>query len=225
MKKIFTQRLIIYMIAALLVTIIAIFTMQTVTNNYNNTTSSKSKLADVREKLAGNEENIAQLTENLGENNLAKARIFADMLAAQPSIVDNQEKLLEIRDRLMVNEVHIIDEAGIITSSSIDAYVGFDMKSGEQSNAFMVIVDDPSIEIVQEPQKNVAEGIIMQYIGVARTDAKGLVQVGVRPEVLVGRWQAQTFPWCSMILISVQTVLSMRLTKKAGCCFPIPIRR
>lgn len=184
MKKIFTQRLIIYMITALLVTIIAIITLQTVTNNYNNTTSSKSKLTDVREKLAGNEENIAQLTENLGENNLAKARIFADMLAAQPSIADDPEKLLEIRDRLMVNEVHIIDEEGIITSSSIDAYVGFDMKSGEQSNAFMVIVDDPSIEIVQEPQKNVAEGIIMQYIGVARTDAKGLVQVGVRPEVL-----------------------------------------
>lgn len=184
MKKIFTQRLFIYMIAALLVTIIAIFTLQTVTNNYNNTSSSKGKLADVREKLAGNEENIAQLTENLGENNLAKARIFADMLAADPSIADNPEKLLAIRDRLMVNEVHIIDETGIITSSSIDAYVGFDMKSGEQSNAFMVIVDDPAIEIVQEPQENVAEGIIMQYIGVARTDAKGLVQVGVRPEVL-----------------------------------------
>ncbi len=184
MKKIFTQRLFIYMIVALTVTIVAIFTMQTVTNNYNNTLSSKNKLADVREKLVSNEENIAQLTENLGENNLAKARIFADMLAADPSIADNQEKLLAIRDRLMVNEVHIIDEAGIITSSSIDAYVGFDMKSGEQSNAFMVIVDDPTIEIVQEPQKNVAEGIIMQYIGVARTDAKGVVQVGVRPEVL-----------------------------------------
>ncbi len=184
MKKIFTKRLSIYMIVALTVTIIAIFTLQTVTNNYNNTLSSKNKLADVREKLAGNEENIVQLTENLGENNLAKARVFADMLAAQPSIADNQEKLLEIRDRLMVNEVHIIDETGIITSSSIDAYVGFDMKSGEQSNAFMVIVDDPTIEIVQEPQENVAEGIIMQYIGVARTDAKGLVQVGVRPEVL-----------------------------------------
>ncbi len=58
------------------------------------------------------------------------------------------------------------------------------MKSGEQSNAFMVIVKDPSIEIAQEPQVNVAEGVVMQYIGVARTDAKGLVQVGVRPEVL-----------------------------------------
>lgn len=84
----------------------------------------------------------------------------------------------------MVNELHIIDEEGIITSSTIDAYIGFDMKSGEQSNAFMVIVDDPSIEIVQEPQVNVAEGVVVQYIGVARTDDKGLVQVGVRPEVL-----------------------------------------
>lgn len=84
----------------------------------------------------------------------------------------------------MVNELHIIDENGIITSSTIEDYIGFDMKSGEQSNAFMVILDDPSVEIVQEPQVNVAEGIVMQYIGVARQDAKGLVQVGVRPEVL-----------------------------------------
>ena len=106
------------------------------------------------------------------------------MLAIDKSIYGNKEKLDKIKDRLMVNELHIIDENGIITSSTIDAYIGFDMKSGEQSNAFMVIVDDPTIEIVQEPQVNVAEGIVMQYIGVARTDAKGFVQVGVRPEVL-----------------------------------------
>ena len=43
----------------------------------------------------------------------------------------------------MVNELHVIDANGIITESTIDAYVGFDMKSGEQSNAFMVIVDGP----------------------------------------------------------------------------------
>ena len=115
---------------------------------------------------------------------LAKSRAFADLLAADQSIYGNMDKLVQIKERLMVNELHIIDEDGIITSSTIDSYIGFDMKSGEQSNAFMVIVDNPSIEIVQEPQVNVAEGIVMQYIGVARTDDKGLVQVGVRPEVL-----------------------------------------
>ena len=184
MKKIFTKRLSIYMVIAFVVTIAAVFTLQTFTNWRTNKITSQNKLADVREKLADNEVTIEQLTENLGQNNLAKARAFADMLAAEPSIAKDSAKLFEIRDRLMVDEVHIIDETGIITSSTIDAYIGFDMKSGEQSNAFMVLVDDPSIEIVQEPQMNSAEGTMMQYIGVARTDARGFVQVGVRPEVL-----------------------------------------
>lgn len=184
MKKIFTKRLSVYMVIAFVVTIVAVFTLQTFTNWRNNKITSQNKLADVREKLADNEVTIEQLTENLGQNNLAKARAFADMLAADPSIARDSAKLFAIKDRLMVDEVHIIDEKGIITSSTIDAYLGFDMKSGEQSNAFMVLVDDPSIEIVQEPQMNAAEGIMMQYIGVARTDARGFVQVGVRPEVL-----------------------------------------
>lgn len=184
MKKIFTQRLCYYMLAALIITIAAIFALQTIASQNSNTTASQAKLADVKEKLAANESTIAQLTENLSRDNLAKTRAFADLLAADKSINGNMDKLNEIKERLMVNELHIIDEDGIITSSTIEDYIGFDMKSGEQSNAFMVIVNDPSIEIAQEPQTNAAEGIMMQYIGVARTDAKGLVQVGVRPEVL-----------------------------------------
>lgn len=184
MKKIFTRRLLIYMAVALATTIVAIFALQTVTNRVSNTNSSKSKLQDVRDKVAANEETIAQLTEDVGQNNLAKARAVADILEADPSLADDNARLKELNDRLMVNEVHVIDKDGIITGSTVDAYLGFDMKSGEQSNAFMVIVDDPSIELVQEPQMNAAEGIVMQYIGVARKDAPGLVQVGVRPETL-----------------------------------------
>lgn len=184
MKKMFTKRLFIYMAAALIITVTVIFGLQTFISKSNNMQSSRNKLADLKSKLESNQQNVDDLTKNLGENNLAKTRAFADMLAADSSIYGNKEKLNKIKDRLMVNELHIIDEEGIITSSTIDEYIGFDMKSGEQSNAFMVIVNDPSIEIVQEPQVNVAEGIVMQYIGVARTDAKGFVQVGVRPEVL-----------------------------------------
>lgn len=184
MKEIFTKRLFIYMVAAFFVTITALFALQTVINQKNNTDLSRDKLAEVKEKLADNEQTITQLTESQSENSLAKSRAFADMLAADSTIYGNADKLNEIKDRLQVNELHIIDEEGIITSSTIDAYIGFDMKSGEQSNAFMVIVDDPSIEIAQEPQLNVADGIMMQYIGVARKDAKGFVQVGIRPEVL-----------------------------------------
>ena len=184
MKKTITKHLFIYMLAAFLCTIIAIFALQTFVTQRNNSISSREKLEAVKEKLESNEENVQRLTENLSADNLAKTRAFADMLAMDSSINGNTKRLNEIKDRLEVNELHIIDANGIITSSTIDSYIGFDMKSGEQSNAFMVIVQDPSIEIAQEPQVNVAEGVVMQYIGVARKDGRGLVQVGVRPEVL-----------------------------------------
>lgn len=184
MKKMFTKSLCIYMLAAFVITIVAIFALQTLANRSNNMFESREKLATVKEKLAENDEEIQRLTSNLGENNLAKTRAFADMLASDKTILTNPARLNEICERLMVNELHVIDEKGIITHSTVDAYIGFDMNSGEQSAAFMKIVDDPSIEIVQEPQKNAAEGIIIQYIGVARSDAKGVVQVGIRPEIL-----------------------------------------
>lgn len=184
MKEMFTKKLFLYMLVAFIFTISGVFVLQTVIIQKSNESASEGKLADVKEKLTANKENVATLTENLSADNLAKARAFADILAENGSIAEDKKKLEEIKVRLQVNELHIIDADGIITSSTIDDYVGFDMKSGEQSNAFMAIVEDPSVEIAQEPQVNVAEGVVMQYIGVARTDAKGLVQVGVRPEVL-----------------------------------------
>lgn len=184
MKQMFTKRLVFYMLAALFITMVVLFVFQTFMTKSSNLSQSREKLETVREKLASNEEQIERLTTNLGENNLAKSRAFADLLAADPTILDSKTKLYEICDRLMVNELHVIDEDGIITHSTVDEYIGFDMGSGEQSAAFLVITDDPSIEIVQEPQENAAAGIIIQYIGVARKDAKGFVQVGIRPEIL-----------------------------------------
>ena len=184
MKTMFTKRLVTYMVAALCVIMVVLFVFQTFLTQNSNYRQSKDKLESVKEKLESNDEEIKKLTENLGENNLAKSRAFADMLETDPSILDTPGKLDEICERLMVNELHVIDKDGIITHSTVDAYIGFDMGSGEQSAAFLVIIDDPSIEIVQEPQQNAAAGIMVQYIGVARKDAKGLVQVGIRPEIL-----------------------------------------
>lgn len=184
MKKMFAKKLLTYMLAAFVVTIVFIFVLQTIVAQNTNSTSSAEKLNLVKEKLTSNDSEIEKLTNSLSENNLAKTRAFADILASDETVLTKEKRLQEICEELMVNELHVIDEKGIITHSTIDKYVGFDMNSGEQSAAFMVIVDDPTIEIVQEPQENVAEGTVIQYIGVARKDAKGLVQVGIQPEIL-----------------------------------------
>lgn len=184
MKKIFTRSLCICMAVALIINIGVVAAVQIIVSQKNSTSDSYESLASVKERLAQNDENIKELTDTVGQDNLAKTHAFADMLAADPDILENRAKMEEVKERLMVDELHVIDENGIITHSTIDAYIGFDMNSGEQSAAFMPIAKDPSIEIVQEPTENAAEGILMQYIGVARKDGPGLVQVGIRPEVL-----------------------------------------
>ena len=184
MKKMFTKKLLFYMAIAFMITTIFIFGLQTVVAQKNNENSAVEKLEMVKEKLKTNDTEIEKLTNSLAENNLAKTRAFAEILKNDATVLTDGRRLQELCDELMVNELHVIDANGIITHSTFSQYVGFDMKSGEQSAAFMVIVDDTSIEIVQEPQKNVVEGTVIQYIGVARKDAPGLVQVGIRPEIL-----------------------------------------
>lgn len=184
MKKIFTKNLCIYMLGALIVTIICVFVYQTYICDRDNTQDSYVTISTIEEKIISNDEQIAQLTKSLGDNALAKSRAFAYIIKQNPEVIEDRKLLNSICELLQVDELHVIDDKGIITHSTVDAYVGFDMGSGEQSAAFLVINQDPSIEIVQEPQMNASEGRIVQYIGVARQDDKGLVQVGVRPEVL-----------------------------------------
>lgn len=184
MKKMFTRNLCLYMLIALLITILSIFTLQTFISQKDNTLLSEEKLETVKKRLINNNNEILRLTNSLNENNLAKAHAFEDILACDPTLLSDGNRLKEVRDELMVNQLHIIDENGIITHSTIEAYIGFDMNSGEQSAEFMAILDDPSIEIVQKPQKNVIDGTVLQYVGVARSDKKGFLQVEIRPEVL-----------------------------------------
>lgn len=184
MKKMFTKRLLVYMVVALLVTIGSIFVLQTFAAKNTNAESAKEQLEMVKEKLKSNDEEIEKLVKNLSENNLVKTRAFAEILAADPTVLADGARMQEICDEFMVNELHVINKEGIITHSTVGDYIGFDMNSGEQSAPFMEIVKDPSIELVQEPQENAREGVVIQYIGVARKDDEGLVQVGIRPEIL-----------------------------------------
>lgn len=184
MRKIISKHLALYMLLALAITVLCIFSMQTYLNRKDNTNSSYEKLETVREKLKSNNEVVQRLKESLSDSALAKARAFAYMIEQDPTIIESKSRMEKICTMLGVDELHVVDGNGIIVTGTVDAYVGLDMSAGEQTRPFMKILEDPTYELAQEPQVNDAAGILFQYIGVARTDAKGLVQVGVRPQVL-----------------------------------------
>ena len=184
MKKMFTKYLCFYMVLAMILTILCLFGFQTLTCNYNNENNAQERIAAVKDKLQTNNSDIASLTQSLSDNSLAKARAIAYILAKEPSMIQNQAELKELCTLLAVDEVHIVDKNGILAYGTVDDYIGLDFAEGDQTRPFLDIIKDPSIELAQDPQPNAAAGTYFQYIGVARQDAPGIIQIGVRPEVL-----------------------------------------
>jgi methyl-accepting chemotaxis protein len=148
-----------------------------------------SNIHSIVTQSALSESVTASVMEQFGAKNLALSHALASIVAQNPDrntyTDDNTAFWQQMANELAVDEICIIDEKGIIVAGNIAGYAGFDMNSSEQSAAFMVLVSDPNkTELLQEPMLNGSVGVYMQYAGVRRTDVPGLVQVGIKAEIV-----------------------------------------
>ena len=123
------------------------------------------------------------MKENLDEDYLTRAKAAAYVLDRQEEVSMDVQEMKYLANLLDVDELHMIDENGIIASASVTEYIGMDMADHKQTRAFLAILesDDEEAFLIQEAQPNAAAGKIMQYVGVARKGKKGIVQVGFEP--------------------------------------------
>ena len=95
----------------------------------------------------------------------------------------NDRSLVQMAKKYEVTEISIIGRNGIIRTSSDETIVGFDMASGEQSAAFLVLIDKGQEELVQQYQPiTMNSDISRKYAGVALDDGT-FVQVGYDAEL------------------------------------------
>ncbi len=115
------------------------------------------------------------IVEASDNNMLSIAREAATIIAAYPKGYYNV-----VIDYLINNynlaEVDIIDENGIVAACSNPEYVGYDMRDGEQSAEFMVLLDeDGPEELTQALQPNYF-GAIRKYAG-HTLEGGGFIQI------------------------------------------------
>ncbi len=92
------------------------------------------------------------------------------------------KSLQEIVEEFGLTDANIIDKNGIITESSIPEFVGFDMKSGEQSMSFLGMLENAD-ECVQEyGQITYDKSQFRKYAGVKTEN--GCIQIGYDGEAL-----------------------------------------
>jgi serine phosphatase RsbU (regulator of sigma subunit) len=87
--------------------------------------------------------------------------------------------LRKLADELMVDELCVVDENGILTHASNLHDIGFDFKSASgQARAFLPLLDDVT-EVTQPLMPNSNTGDVLKYAGVWLPEG-GFVQVGCR---------------------------------------------
>lgn len=126
--------------------------------------------------------------EGLKKDYLLKAKLFREYIKYSPQIIDDVEKLNEIRELLAVNEVHVVDESGSIVGSSIPNYIGFNLNSDERLEDFIELLnsEDDRQYIFQQFEDMIKEnGKPKYYLAMKRIDDDGIVQIGLFPRRLL----------------------------------------
>lgn len=183
-QKLFIKYVVVIMTAAIFMILFinGLFNSHTMRNQQFQT--FQAKIDQMIHTLENNRMELALLNENLDADYLTRARAAAYVMDRQEDVLMDVSKMQYLADLLNVDELHVIDENGIIVSASVSQYVGIDMDDHEQTRAFLALLDseDEDAYLIQEPQPNAAENKMMQYVGVARQGQKGVVQVGFEPK-------------------------------------------
>jgi len=185
LRKTFLIWLFALMIIAFIGVLIVSFSVLTKQASENANALIQLKISDVEKQIEQNEMNLLRIRKEADENALAKASALAKMLSLKPEIVTNVSEIEDIRELLSVDEIHISDETGILIAGTVPSFIGYDFASAEQSSQFLPAITNPKFKLAQDPMPRGINQEIFQYVGVARVDSPGIVQIGYKPQKLI----------------------------------------
>ena len=161
----FQRRLLVCVTAGFLMTTVFTWALQTELAENEARELVKLNIEDVREDIIdASNENLLKITR---------------AVASRINSAENPDSALlrELGKEYDIAEINIIDGGGIITSSTYDRFLDYDMRGGSQSAEFLVLLDGVTKEYVQSYQPTSSnQYIYRKYAGVALADG-GFVQV------------------------------------------------
>ncbi len=197
MQKIFTKYMVIILTAAIFLILFINFLFRWHMLEDQQFSTFHIKIEQIIHMLENNQMELELMNENLNVDYLTRAKAAAYVLDRQEEVVMDVSQMQYLAKLLNVDELHFIDENGMIASASVREYIGMNMADYEQTRPFLAILesDDEEAYLIQDAQPNAAAGKIMQYIGVARRDKGGFVQVGFEPDRLMEAQSRNTYDY------------------------------
>lgn len=166
----FQRFLLVCVTAGFLMTTVFTWALQTELAKNEASELVKLNIEDVREDiLDASNKNLLELTKKIASrlNSAEKA---------------DSALLNELGKEFDIAEINVIDSQGIITASTYENFLEYDMRGGSQSAEFLVLLDGKTKEYVQNYQPTSSDPIISRkYAGIVLNDG-GFVQVAYDAE-------------------------------------------
>jgi methyl-accepting chemotaxis protein len=159
-----------------------IFSQNLINDNIESITNTK--VQEVELDLNMKLDEITKLKAELTDNFIDKAKLVSLIISHDPEMATNLNDLKQLAEALEVEEIHISDDKGLISGGTVPEFFGFDFSSSEQSKSFLPALTDKNFEFAQEPTERGTDKVLFQYVGVARIDKAGIIQIGLKPEKL-----------------------------------------
>lgn len=140
----------------------------------------QDELQGVEREIVSAKETI-EITKNaINEKNIALTRSIAKMISIDPTLLETA-KMTSLAKELGVTEIHVTDGKGVLLYGNITGFYGFDFNTTEQTLPFVELIGKRDASLAQEPSPRGTDNVLFQYIGVARIDEPGVVQIGIEP--------------------------------------------
>ena len=154
-------------------------------NDANAYKLSKVLLDRVFTVLDKNDQSEEELIESLKDDYIVRAKAVSYIVDAKPQVENDVEELQKIAKLMLVDEIHLFDETGCITSGSVPKYFGYSFDSGTQMSYFKPMLTDKSLTMCQDVTPNTSEGKAMMYAITWNEAGTMMVQVGLKPQRLL----------------------------------------
>lgn len=142
---------------------------------------SERTLSQIEQVLEENQRELSEIRLEYRQTCIHNAEAIAYIIECNPDVVYQVEELKKIAEIMEVDEIHIFDRTGCIIAGTHPEYYGYTFDSGEQMLFFKPMLEDHSLQLVQDITPNTAEGKLMQYSALWSRSDDFIVQVGMEP--------------------------------------------
>lgn len=139
------------------------------------------EITKVKQSIDIQKSNLATTKESINKYLIMITKLVERSIHDVPD-EDLDNVLLDINKSINVSEIHVMDEKGVIKWTTEDSVRGFDFNTSDQTKPFLEALTNKNFALAQDPEPRGVDEVLFQYIGVARQDKTGIVQIGLEPK-------------------------------------------